>query len=165
MNANETLKTATALIPHRYQKRVITLLGPHFSPEMLAEAVTYLESLEEAPMGPDEITELIFKLVGEITGVENIAATTSRRFNQVLSRQMAMLALYLEIPGATFVMVGKLFEHQFDHASVVHAKKSMEIRYSCDPQTRNKLNELAKYLSEKNLSGLTNFLPQIDILA
>lgn len=165
MNANETLKTATALIPQRYQKRVITLLTPHFNPEMLAEAVTYLEGLEEPPLGPEEITELVFKLVGEITGVENIAATKSRKFLEVLSRQMVMLALYLELPGATFEMIGKLFEHKFDHASVLHAKKSMEIRFSCDPNTRNKLNELAKYLSEKNLNGLTNFLPQIDILA
>lgn len=165
MTANETLKTATALIPHRYQKRVITLLSPHFNPEMLAEAVTYLESLEDAPMGADEITELVFKLVSEITGVDNIAGTISRKFNEVLSRQMVMIALYKEIPGATFEMVGKSFEHKFDHASVVHAKKSMEIRYSCDPKTREKLNELAKYLSEKNLNGLAHFLPQIEILA
>jgi chromosomal replication initiation ATPase DnaA len=132
---------------------------------MLAEAVTYLEGLEEPPLGPEEITELVFKLVGEITGVENIASTTSRRFAEVLSRQMVMFTLYLEVPGASFDLIGKLFAHKFDHATVIHAKKSLVARYSCDPQTRNKLNELAKYLSEKNLSGLTNFLPQIDILA
>jgi chromosomal replication initiation ATPase DnaA len=165
MTENETLKTATALIPHRYQKKVITLLSAHFTPEMMAEAITYLEALEEPPLGPEEITELVFKLVGEITGIENIAATTSRRFHEVLSRQMVMLTLYLEVPGATFDLVGKLFEHKFDHASVMHAKKSMEIRYSCDSKTRDKLNELAKYLTEKNLNGLAHFLPQIDILA
>ena len=165
MTANETLKTATALIPHRYQKRVISLLMPHFSPEMMAEAATYLETLEEAPLAPEEITEHVFKIVSELTGVENIAQSTSRKHKEVLSRQMVMLALYLELPGATFENIGKLFEHKFDHASVIHAKKSMETRYSCDSHTRNKLNELAKCLSDKNLKGLAHFLPQIEILA
>ncbi len=165
MNATETLKTASALIPQRYQKKVITLLMPHFTPEMMAEAITYLEGLEVDPMGAEQITEFVFKMVSELTGVENIGKTTSRRFNEVLSRQMVMVALYFELPGATFENIGKLFHHKYDHASVIHAKKSMAIRYSCDPQTRNKLNDLAKCLSEKNLNGLAHFLPQIEILA
>ena len=165
MNENETLKTASALIPHRYQKKVITLLMPHFTPEMVAEAVTYIEGLEEAPMASDEIIEFVFKLVSELTGVDNIAQSKSRKHKEVLSRQLVMLALYYEVTGASFDMIGKLFAHKFDHATVIHAKKSMVARYSCDLQTRNKLNDLAQYLSEKNLKGLAHFLPQIEIIA
>jgi len=165
MSAKIQLNHVTGLIPLRYHREILSLLSPHFDVEMSEAVEDYLSSLAATPMSPFAVTELVFRLVTEITGVENIRETKTRTFSTVFARQIAMVAIYCEIENSTYKSVGELFAANFDHASVIHAKKSIESRYSTDLPARKKINMLIKFLAEKNLTGTRDHFAKIEKIA
>ena len=165
MSAKIQLNHVTGLIPLRHQREILSLLSPHFDVEMSEAVQDYLSNIASAPMAPFAVTELVFRLVTEITGVENIRETKTRTFSNVFARQIAMVAIYCEIENSTYKSVGELFAANFDHASVIHAKKSIESRYSTDIPARKKINILIKFLAEKNLTGTRDHFAKIEKIA
>jgi len=165
MNVTDDFKNAMGLVPLRYQKAVLTLLAPHFSPEMLAVSVEYLRKDETHELSPPEIIELIFKVVGDITGLREFRKCKTRKADFVFSRQLAMFTLYNSVPHFSYQYVANLFTPRFDHATTVHACKSMEARYSTNKATRETINDLANILAEYGLYGLQNRLNLITRIA
>lgn len=167
MNATEDFKNAMGLIPLRYQKAVITLLAPHFSPEMLAVSVDYLNREEPSPLNPNEVIELVFKIVSDVTGVTDFRSSKSRtrKSEFVFARQLAMFAIYSALPQYGYGQVGKLFTPQFDHATIIYASKSMEARYAADKSSREVINAVADIMAEHSLYAFQNRLKIIQLIA
>ena len=165
MSAKTQLNHVTGLIPLRYHREILSLLSPHFDVEMSEAVEDYLSNIAAAPMSPFAVTELVFRLVTEITGVEHIRETKTREFPKVFARQLAMVAIYCEIENSTYKSVGELFSANFDHASVIHAKKAIEGRYAADLPARKKINMLIKFLEEKNLTSTRDYFAKIEKIA
>lgn len=161
MNAREDFNQAIRLMPMRYQKTILTALAPHFNPEMLAMSIDYLQRFETKVLTPNDISELIFKLVSDITGVMDFRDSTTRKIEFAFSRQLAMFALYNEVPQFSYQYVANLFGNKFDHATVVHACKSMEARYSSDKSSRQTIDALANLMAEQSLFTFKNKLESI----
>jgi hypothetical protein len=164
MNAKIDLNEAMKFVPLRSQKAVLSILGPHFSPEMLAASVEYLERFEARPLQPNDVAEIIFKIVSDLTGVENIRDTTTRKRKLVFARQMAMIAVYTEVATMSYEYIGSLFNPKRDHATVMHACKCIEAQYASDKATRDLLNSLTELLAEHSLYSLKNRFESINLL-
>jgi hypothetical protein len=165
MNAANNLHEAMKFVPLRSHKAVLTILGPYFNPEMLAAAVNYVERFEALPMGPEEITEIIFKLVGDITENTTFRKSKTRKVEFVFSRQLAMFAIYTEVPQYSLQKVAHLFTPKYDHATVLHACKSMEARYAASKSSRETINALAQLMAEHSLYSFQNRLETITVIA
>jgi hypothetical protein len=165
MNAQNNLHEAMKFVPLRSQKAVLTILGPYFTPEMLAVAVDHIERFETLPMGPEEITEIIFKLVGDLTENPNFRKSKTRKVEFVFPRQLAMFAIYTEIPQYSLQTVANLFTPKYDHATVVHSCKSMEARYASNKSSRETISALASLMAEHSLYGFQNKLETITVIA
>lgn len=165
MNAASNLHEAMKFVPLRSQKALLTILGPYFSPEMLAAAVDHIERFETLPMGPEEITEIIFKLIADITENATFRKSKTRKAEVIFPRQLAMFAIYTEIPQYSLQTVANLFTPKYDHATVVHACKSMEARYAANKSSRDVINTLASLMAEHSLYGFQNKLQTIAVIA
>jgi len=164
MNAKSDLNEAMKFVPLRSQRAVLAILGPHFSPEMLAASVEHIERFETHPLQPNDIAEIIFKIVSDLTGVENIRETTTRKRKLVFARQLAMIAIYTEVSTMSYEFIGGLFNPKRDHATVMHACKCIEAQYSSDKATRELLNSLTELLAEHSLYALKHRLELIPLL-
>jgi hypothetical protein len=161
MNAKLDFNKLTLFIPHRYHIESLELLKPYLSPEMMAEVNTYIATFISEPTAPAEVVKVVFRIVAEVTGVENVQDTKSRVYNEVMARQIAMYALYYEIPNYALATVGNAFTHKFNHATVINAKKSIESHYATDGDFRRMFNQLAELMAKQ---GLTNLKTRISNL-
>jgi len=163
MSAEEILQQAVELIPNSNRRNVLTLLAPHFSPEMLAASVRYLERFETAVMGSDEIVKLVFELVAELTDVPDFRQRKTRQFQYVFPRQLAMFVIYNEIPEYSYRNCAELFAHKFDHATAINACHSIKDRYATDKTTRQRVDNLVSALVARGLFGTQKELESINI--
>ena len=154
MNAKTDFEKLSVIIPHRYHVDAIELLRPYLSPEMLSETDEYMANFKLVPIAPKEVINAVFRLVGELTGITNVQHTNKRLHPEVTARQLAMYALYYEIPNFSLASVGHAFTHKFNHATVINAHKSIEAFYATNLEFRKLINQLADNLSEMNLSNL-----------
>jgi chromosomal replication initiation ATPase DnaA len=161
MSAETDFEKLLLLIPHRYHCEALNLLNQYLSPEMKWEANDYLKFYKKEPEAPAEIIKVIFQIVGEVTGVENVRDTKRRIYNEVMARQLAMYAIYYELTNFGLSMVGQAFTHKFDHATVINAKKSIESHYATDGEFRRMFNQVAALMEKQ---GLTNLKARISIL-
>jgi hypothetical protein len=165
MTARNDLNEALQLIPLRSQKTVLTILEPYFKPEMFLASFDYLEQLEQRPLGTDEISEIIFRLVSDLTGVTTFRKTKSRKSELVFARQLAMFALYTECHNLSLQKVANLFLIKFNHATVLHGIKSMEARYSSNKGSREIIDALASLMAEHSLTTFKGRLKTIELIA
>lgn len=156
MTAKTDFEKLSLFIPHRYHIESLELLRPYLSPEMVAEVNTYLSTFISEPTAPNEVINVIFKLISEATGVANVRDTKRRLFTEVMARQMAMYAIYYEIPSYALATVGKVFTHQFNHATVINAHKAIESHYATDGDFRRLFNQLSELMAKQGLGNLKN---------
>ena len=165
MNSRNDLQEALQLIPLRSQKTVLTILEPYFKPEMVEASAQYLEQLEQRPLGTDEISEIIFRLVSDLTGVATFRKAKTRKSESVFARQLVMFAIYTECPNLSLQKVANLFLLKFNHATVLHGIRSMEARYSSNKPSRELIDALASMMAEHSLFTFQGRLKTIEVIA
>lgn len=158
MNTKNDFEKLTAMLPQRYHVDALELLYPYLIPEMTWEINNYLMFFKREPTAPIDIVKIIFKLVGELTGVLNVRDTKIRTHTEVTARQLAMYALYYEIPNFSLGKVGQCFTHAFNHATVLNAHRTIECLYATQADFRKLINLLADMMVDMNLQNLKNRL-------
>lgn len=163
MSAEETLQQIMELIPSSNRRDVLLLLEPHLSPEMLAVVVSYIDRFNTPVMGSNEVVEVVFSLVAELTGTDDFRQSKSREVRYAFPRQLAMFVIYNEIPEYSYRNCAELFSHKFDHATAIHACKSMENRYTTDKTTRQRIDLLITLLTNRGLYGTRDRVASLNV--
>lgn len=164
MSAYETLAKAIDLVSVQNRRALFTLLRPYFNPEMLAASVNYLERFNVPALTPNEIADKIFELIAEASGLDDFRQSSTKLINYAQTRQLAMFVLYTEIPEFSYQQIGNLFTKRFGHATVLHACKAVEERYSCEKSTRDRLNKLTASLANHGMFSTRERLDKIEII-
>lgn len=90
------------------------------------------------------------KIVEKETGFNPLSCTEIRRREFVLSRQIMMVLMDAFIKKLSLRDIGKIFDK--DHATVSHAKKTVQNLYDTDPEFKkmfDKIKESVKQIPRK----------------
>lgn len=101
--------------------------------------------------------ELIIGIVNKHVGRDTRKNTKTRKRHIVEARQMCQYFLYM-YTKKSLAEIGRMFEK--DHATVLHAVKTMRVLSEVDPQIRNLYVDIDMDL-KKNMSIVKDYVPTV----
>jgi chromosomal replication initiator protein len=102
-----------------------------------------LSKIEEKPLQGDSIDNII-KKTGEYYGLpEDYHETDSQKRAFVYARQQAMMIIYELFPRKSLEYIGSCFGGR-DHATVLHAKKTVKNNCDTDKKYKKEYKDLRK---------------------
>ena len=116
---------------------------------------------------PVDIFNMICDCVTSVTGVPDIAKSSRRLREVVKARQFVIWLTVAELRGTgamTYVQLGKLFKHQFNHATVTHGFYAVQDLLEIDRDTRAALTSMAKMMAGHGYERALYTLENINII-
>lgn len=112
-----------------------------------------------------EVFDTVCECVGVVTGVNNIKTSKTRLRHISRARQYVIWIMLAEMRGViTYVELGQLFTHSFNHATIVHAKRAVDDLLAVDHDTREMFKHLAQMLAAYGYERCTYQLEKINII-
>lgn len=112
-----------------------------------------------------EVFDTVCECVGVVTGVDQIKTSKTRLRHVSRARQYVIWLMLAEMRGViTYVELGQLFTHSFNHATIVHAKRAIDDLLAVDRDTREMFGHLAQMLAAHGYERATYQLEKINII-
>lgn len=115
---------------------------------------------------PQELFALACNCVATVTGVKRIAQRLDKRADVVLSRYYVIYIMLEELHQFAFITygkVGKMFDKQLNHASIIHARQKLQGYLESDPMVRRDMRDIAQMLTKhghwRTLEALERIVP------
>jgi chromosomal replication initiation ATPase DnaA len=151
MNAIDTL---LSLINHRDHKKALLAIQPILLPDAREQVDSLLADFAKQQETIDSTFEAISQCVSMVTGVIDIPKTTSRKRVEVMARQMVIYCVCAELVGTkklTLMQVGKYFKNRYNHALIIHCRKSIADLYITDKSVRDDMDRISECLYDNGL--------------
>lgn len=116
---------------------------------------------------PIDVFNTVCECVGAVTGVKNIQSSKTRLRHVVRARQYVIWLMLAEMKDTgmlTYLQLGEMFKHRYTHATVVHARKSVEDLLMTDRDTRDIFKHLTQLLAAHGYQRAMYQLDKINIL-
>jgi hypothetical protein len=118
-------------------------------------------------ISPQDVFNTICECVSAVTGVPNIQHSKTRHRHVVRARQYVIWIMLAELRGTdllTYAQLGHMFKHQYNHATIVHARKSIEDLLMTDRDTRDMFKHLTELLTAHGYERSKYQLEKINII-
>lgn len=123
-------------------------------------------SREAVVRTPAELFDIACKCVGEVTGVKDVAHRLDKRSDAVLSRYYVIYVMLEELHQFAFITygkIGRMFDKQLNHASVIHARQVLQSYLESDEMVRRDMDDIARLLTKhghwRTLDALDRVVP------
>lgn len=144
--ARRVLMTIQPLISDRHFTDLSRMLIELMPESDLPEYDLLMKAIEREP---DELFDIVCECVNHVTGMTDVHVIRSRRAREVMSRYYVIFAMCEEMHSVgliSYATLGKLFDGEMHHASIIHAKKVVCQYLQSDQVVRKELSNIANLL-------------------
>jgi chromosomal replication initiation ATPase DnaA len=149
-----TIETLLSLINPRDHKRALMSLQSMLMPDARQQVELRIAQFAKQEQTIDSTFEHISHCVSMFTGVDDIPNTISRKRREVMARQMVIYCVCAELVGTkklTLMQVGKYFKNKYNHALIIHCRKSIADLYITDKLLRENMDNISDCLYQNGL--------------
>ena len=102
--------------------------------------------VSRAATSPSVAFKDMCRIVGAVVNIHHVENYSGRKREFVFPRQVIMYAMKIQYPNFAYASIGKLFSHEFDHATVIFAVNKVEEQASVDKQYANLVRQILEAL-------------------
>jgi len=149
-----TIETILSLVNPRDHKKALIAMHPMLLPDVRDEVALRIAKYDEQEKSIDLTFEHISECVSMFTGVQDIPMTISRKRREVIARQMLIFCACAELVGTkklTLMQLGGYFTNKYNHALIIHCRKSIGDLYHTDKSLRDDMDKIAECLYHNGL--------------
>jgi chromosomal replication initiation ATPase DnaA len=143
-----------SMIAPKEQKKALITIYPVLNSEVQSDVALRIAKYDEQEKSINEAFDHICECVTMVTGITDIRNTTSRRRSEVVARQMVIYcacAEFVDTKKLTLMQVGGYFAKCYNHALILHCRKSIRDLYATDKQLRDHMDTIAECLYQSGL--------------
>jgi hypothetical protein len=144
--ARKVLMTMQPLISDRHFTDVSRMLIELMPEADLPEYDLLMKAIDREPQ---ELFDIACECVNRVTGTTDVHVIRSRRAREVMSRYYVIFVMSEEMHSVgliSYATLGKLFDGEVHHASIIHAKKMIFQYLETDQVVRKELSNIANLL-------------------